>query len=84
MGVLTRRLRRTIPNTTASSGPAVTLECAIDTVQIDWPKIEQAASRESVDRTTAKMLIAARAEGANSRSLPSDRIATTLPFANAF
>jgi len=45
----------------------VTWERATDTVEFDWPEIEQTASRESVNRVMAKMLIAARADGANSR-----------------
>jgi len=40
---------------------------ATDTVRFDWPAIEQMASRDGPHQGTAKLLIAARAQGANSR-----------------
>ena len=40
---------------------------AADTVQFDWPEIEQTASRPGPNQVMAKLLVAARAEGANSR-----------------
>ena len=40
---------------------------AADTVQFDWAEIEQTASRPGPNQVMAKLLVAARAEGANSR-----------------
>jgi len=40
---------------------------AADTVQFDWPEIEQTASQPGPNQVMAKLLVAARAEGANSR-----------------
>ena len=40
---------------------------AADTVQFDWPEIEQTASRPGPNQVMAKLLVAARAEGATSR-----------------
>ena len=38
-----------------------------DTVQFDWPEIEQTAAQDGPNQVMAKLLVAARAEGANSR-----------------
>lgn len=38
-----------------------------DTVRFDWTAIEQTAAQEGPNQVMAKLLIAARAEGANSR-----------------
>ncbi len=40
---------------------------ATDTVQFDWPEIERTAAEHGPNQGMAKLLIAARAEGANSR-----------------
>ncbi len=51
----------------APSKPAAQWDPAADTVQFDWPEIEQTASRPGPNQVMAKLLVAARAEGANSR-----------------
>lgn len=51
----------------APSKPAAQWDAAADTVQFDWPEIEQTALRPGPNQVMAKLLIAARAEGANSR-----------------
>ena len=51
----------------AKAQPAVHWDHATDTVRFDWPAIEQVASRDGPHQDTAKLLIAARAQGANSR-----------------
>lgn len=40
---------------------------ATDTVEFDWPEIERTASQHGPNQAMAKLLVAARAEGANSR-----------------
>ena len=47
--------------------PAAHWDRTTDAVQFDWPAIEQTASHEGANQGMAKLLIAARAEGANSR-----------------
>ena len=47
--------------------PAAQWDRAADTVQFDWAAIEQTASQDGPNQVMAKLLIAARAEGANSR-----------------
>ena len=49
------------------SKPAARWDPAADTVQFDWPEIEQTASRPGPNQVMAKLLVAARAEGATSR-----------------
>ncbi len=51
----------------AASKSAARWDRATDTVQFDWPEIERAASRGGPNQAMAKLLIAARAEGADSR-----------------
>ena len=51
----------------APSKPAARWDPAADTVQFDWPEIEQTASRPGPNQVMAKLLVAARAEGATSR-----------------
>lgn len=51
----------------APSKPAARWDAATDTVQFDWPEIEQTASRPGPNQVMAKLLIAARTEGASSR-----------------
>ncbi len=47
--------------------PAAQWDQATDTVRFDWPAIERTASQDGPNQGMAKLLIAARAEGANSR-----------------
>lgn len=47
--------------------PAVHWDRATGAIQFDWPAIEQIASHEGVNQGMAKLLVAAREEGANSR-----------------
>ena len=47
--------------------PAAHWDRTTGTIQFDWPAIEQVASHEGANQGMAKLLIAARAEGANSR-----------------
>ena len=51
----------------ASSKPAAHWDRATDTVQFDWPEIERTASQDGPNQVMAKLLVAARAEGAQSR-----------------
>jgi hypothetical protein len=51
-------------------GPAQPAACwdpALDRVSFDWPAIERTAAQDCPNRAMAKLLVAARAEGANSR-----------------
>ena len=47
--------------------PAARWDRAADTVQFDWPEIERTAAQDGPNQIMAKLLVAARAEGANSR-----------------
>ena len=47
--------------------PAAHWDQATDRVRFDWPAIERAASTEGPNQGMAKLLVAARAEGASSR-----------------
>jgi len=47
--------------------PAARWDQATDTVQFDWPSIEQTAAQDGPNQVMAKLLVAARAEGGNSR-----------------
>jgi hypothetical protein len=47
--------------------PAAQWDRTTDTVQFDWPAIERTAAEAGPNQGMAKLLIAARAEGANSR-----------------
>jgi len=53
--------------TVAASKPAARWDRATDTVQFDGPEIERAASRDGPNQAMAKLLVAARAEGADAR-----------------
>ncbi len=55
------------PDTSVPSKPAAHWDRAADTVRFDWPEIERTASQEGPNQGMAKLLVAARAEGANSR-----------------
>ncbi len=50
-----------------SAQPAAQWDRATDTVRFDWAAIERTASRDGPNQAMAKLLVAARAEGANSR-----------------
>ena len=47
--------------------PAAHWDRATNTVRFDWPAIERTAARDGLNQGMAKLLVAARAEGANSR-----------------
>jgi len=55
------------PDTSVPSKPAAHWDRAADTVRFDWPEIERTASQAGPNQGMAKLLVAARAEGANSR-----------------
>lgn len=55
------------PDDATSAKPAAQWDRATDTVRFDWAEIERTASQEGVNQVMAKLLVAARAEGANSR-----------------
>ncbi len=54
-------------DTPATVRPAAHWDRATDTVRFDWPEIERTASQAGPNQGMAKLLVAARAEGANSR-----------------
>ena len=61
-----------VPPTASQGGseqakPAARWDQAADTVQFDWPEIERTAAHDGPNQVMAKLLVAARAEGANSR-----------------
>ncbi len=58
---------QSLPHDAPSATPAAQWDRATDTVQFDWPEIERTASRDGPNQVMAKLLVAARAEGANSR-----------------
>ena len=51
----------------SSTQPAAHWDRAMDAVRFDWPSIERTAAQEGPNQGMAKLLVAARAEGANSR-----------------
>lgn len=51
----------------ASAQPAAQWDRAADTASFDWPAIKRTAAHEGPNQGIAKLLVAARAEGANSR-----------------
>ncbi len=51
----------------APEKPAAQWDRATDTVRFDWAEIERTASQDGPNQAMAKLLVAARAEGANSR-----------------
>ena len=53
--------------TAAASQPAAHWDRATDTVRFEWAAIEQTAAQDGPNQAMAKLLVAARAEGANSR-----------------
>ena len=54
-------------NTATSAQPAAQWDRETDTVQFDWAEIGRTASQDGPNQAMAKLLVAARAEGANSR-----------------
>ena len=54
-------------NRSEQAKPAARWERDADTVQFDWPAIERTAAQDGPNQAMAKLLVAARAEGANSR-----------------
>ena len=50
-----------------SAQPAARWDPASDRVTLDWPTIERTAAQDGPNQAMAKLLVAARAEGANSR-----------------
>ena len=54
-------------NAAASAQPAAQWDRKTDTVQFDWAEIEHTASQDGANQVMAKLLVAARAEKANSR-----------------
>ncbi len=54
-------------NAATSAQPAAQWDRATDTVRFDWAEIERTASQDGPNQVMAKLLVAARAEGATSR-----------------
>ncbi len=54
-------------NAAASAQPAAQWDRATGTVRFDWAEIERTASQDGPNQVMAKLLVAARAEGATSR-----------------
>jgi len=54
-------------NMAISAKPAAHWDRATDTVRFEWAEIEQTAAQDGPNQAMAKLLVAARAEGANSR-----------------
>jgi len=54
-------------NAATSAQPAAQWDRATDTVRFDWVEIERTASQDGSNQVMAKLLVAARAEGATSR-----------------
>jgi len=54
-------------DTSVTSKPAARWDKATDAVRFDWPEIERTAAQPGPNQGMAKLLVAARAEGANSR-----------------
>ena len=55
------------PDVSAPTAPAACWDRTSDTVNFDWPAIEQTAAQHGPNQAMAKLLLAARAEGAHSR-----------------
>ena len=54
-------------NMATSAKPAAHWDRGTDTVRFEWVEIEQTAAQDGPNQAMAKLLVAARAEGANSR-----------------
>ncbi len=54
-------------NAATSAKPAAQWDRAADTVRFNWAEIERTASQDGPNQVMAKLLVAARAEGATSR-----------------
>ena len=55
------------PGTPSPTRPAVQWDRAMETLRFDWPAIERTATADGPNQGMAKLLVAARAAGANSR-----------------
>jgi len=68
-GRLSDDLQQPLPgrDVPSSTKPAAHWDRATDTVQFNWPEIERTAAEDGPNQGMAKLLVAARAEGANSR-----------------
>jgi hypothetical protein len=55
------------PDAETPAKPAAQWDRATDTVRFNWTEIERTASEDGPNQAMAKLLVAARAEGANSR-----------------
>jgi len=68
-GSLSDGLQQPLPGLDVPSPtkPAAHWDRATDTVQFDWAAIERTAAQDGPNQGMAKLLVAARAEGANSR-----------------
>jgi len=55
------------PDTSAPATPAARWDRASDRASFDWPAIERIAAQHGPNQAMAKLVIAARAEGAHSR-----------------
>ncbi len=54
-------------DTATPAQPAAHWDRATDTVRFEWAEIERTAAQRGPNQAMAKLLVAARAEGANSR-----------------
>lgn len=54
-------------NAATAAQPAAQWDRVTDTVRFDWAEIERTASQDGPNQVMAKLLVAARAEGANAR-----------------
>jgi len=57
----------TRPQAAARTASAARWDRATDAVEFDWPEIERVAAHDGPNQGMAKLLVAARAEGAGSR-----------------
>ncbi len=66
---LTDEAAQSVPEAEASvpAAPAARWDRVTDRVQFDWPTIERVAAQDGPNQAMAKLLVAARAEGAQSR-----------------
>ena len=66
-GVKTSNAGQTDVEPAATASAAASWNAATGTASFDWLRIEQVATTEGPNQAMAKLLLAARAEGANSR-----------------
>ena len=55
------------PDAPEARRPAASWDRATDTVHFDWAEIERTAAQDGPNQAMGKLLVAARAEGANAR-----------------